>query len=41
MFRYHKPIERNASLLLVLILIVVSIGGLVEIAPSSLTRVCP
>ena len=33
MFRYHKPIERNASLLLVLILIVVSIGGLVEIAP--------
>jgi cytochrome c oxidase cbb3-type subunit 2 len=33
MFRYHKPIERNSLLLLVLILIVVSIGGLVEIAP--------
>lgn len=29
----HKPIEKNSSLLLVLSLIVVSIGGIVEIAP--------
>ena len=29
----HAPIERNSILLLVLILIVVSIGGLIEIAP--------
>ena len=33
MFKYHKYIERNSLLLLVLILVVVSIGGLVEIAP--------
>ncbi|MEM9147675.1 MAG: cytochrome-c oxidase, cbb3-type subunit II [Pseudomonadota bacterium] len=31
--RHHKPIERNATLLLILSLIVVAIGGLVEIAP--------
>ena len=33
MLQYHKPIERNALLMLVLILVVVSIGGLVQIAP--------
>lgn len=31
--RHHKKIETNATLLLVLSLIVVSIGGIVEIAP--------
>ncbi|MEM7671016.1 MAG: cytochrome-c oxidase, cbb3-type subunit II [Pseudomonadota bacterium] len=31
--RHHKKIERHATLLLVLSLIVVSIGGIVEIAP--------
>ena len=30
----HKTIEKNSSLLLVLSLIVVSIGGIVEIAPT-------
>ena len=29
----HGVIERNASLLLVLTLVVVSIGGIVEVAP--------
>ena len=29
----HKKIEKNSILMLVLVLIVVSIGGLVEIAP--------
>ena len=29
----HGAIERNASLLLVLSLLVVSIGGIVEVAP--------
>jgi cytochrome c oxidase cbb3-type subunit 2 len=32
-FEYHKPIERHATLLLVLSLVVVSIGGIVQIAP--------
>ena len=32
-FRHHDKIERNATLLLVLSLLVVSIGGIVEIAP--------
>ncbi len=31
--RHHKKIETNATLLLVLCLVVVSIGGIVEIAP--------
>ena len=33
MFKHHDKIERNSILLLVLTIIVVSIGGLVEIAP--------
>lgn len=33
MFKHHDKIERNSVLLLVLTVIVVSIGGLVEIAP--------
>lgn len=33
LFRHHKKIETNATLLLVLSLVVVSIGGIVEIAP--------
>jgi cytochrome c oxidase cbb3-type subunit 2 len=33
LFRHHKKIETNATLLLVLSLIVVTIGGIVEIAP--------
>ena len=33
MFKYHDKIERNSILLLILTVIVVSIGGLVEIAP--------
>ncbi|MGD9538691.1 MAG: cytochrome-c oxidase, cbb3-type subunit II [Alphaproteobacteria bacterium] len=33
MFKYHKFIERNSFILLAGILIVVAIGGLVEIAP--------
>jgi cytochrome c oxidase cbb3-type subunit 2 len=33
MFKYHKFVERNSFILLVGILIVVAIGGLVEIAP--------
>ena len=33
MFKHHDKIERNSILLLILTVIVVSIGGLVEIAP--------
>lgn len=33
MFKHHDKIERNSILLLILTIIVVSIGGLVEIAP--------
>jgi cytochrome c oxidase cbb3-type subunit 2 len=33
LFRHHKKIETNATLLLVLSLVVVTIGGIVEIAP--------
>jgi len=33
MFKHHDKIERNSVLLLVLTVIVISIGGLVEIAP--------
>jgi cytochrome c oxidase cbb3-type subunit 2 len=29
----HKAVEKNATLLMVLSLVVVSIGGIVEIAP--------
>ena len=33
LWRHHEKIEKNATLLLVLSLLVVSVGGLVEIAP--------
>lgn len=33
MFQHHSKIEKNSTLLLILTIIVVSIGGLVEIAP--------
>jgi cytochrome c oxidase cbb3-type subunit 2 len=33
MFRHHDKIERNSILLLILIVIVISIGGIVEIVP--------
>ena len=33
MFKHHDKIERNSILLLILTIIVISIGGLVEIAP--------
>jgi cytochrome c oxidase cbb3-type subunit II len=33
MFKHHDKIERNSILLLIFIVIVISIGGLVEIAP--------